>query len=92
VIFGPYTGNVRDAVEALCKTGAAFEVKSVAELRDTMVYLAADPMLCSSSGELAYRVWQQNIGATLRVVGKLLELFGAAEGIAEIEQGSLLRK
>ncbi len=74
VIVGPHVGNVRDAISALKQAGAHLQVENASDLAQVIQQLSADPASCKAKGEMAYRVWQQNAGATARTLAEL-ELF-----------------
>ncbi len=84
VIFGPYTGNVRDAVGALLERGGGFEVRAAPQLAQMIVRLCRDEQLCRQSGEAAQSVWRENIGATSRVIKELGHYLNDASEGSEI--------
>ncbi len=71
VIFGPNYHKAREAVE-MTETGAAFCVKSPAELFEILNKLASDRQYLDQTSQKARSYVEQNTGATEVVVGKAL--------------------
>ena len=74
VIVGPHTGNYREAVEALRKSGGVLEVGSGDELASSLLGLLCDESRRLSVGKAAFGVWQQNRGATQKVLRAIEQL------------------
>lgn len=75
VILGPYTANVRDAVEELRRAGGMREVKDAAEFTAALLELVLDDQLADQVGAAAEEVWEQNSGATARALSELNTVF-----------------
>jgi len=65
-LFGPHTGNVREAAERLLACGGARRVTSSAELAAAAVEWLGDPALAQAVGEAARAELEKNRGATQR--------------------------
>jgi 3-deoxy-D-manno-octulosonic-acid transferase len=75
IVFGPSMHNFTEIAEAFLGAGAAVQVRSAAELADTCVSLAADPVRRASLGAAARALVEANRGArgrTLAVIEDVL--------------------
>jgi 3-deoxy-D-manno-octulosonic-acid transferase len=80
IVFGPHMQNFREIAEAFLASGAAIQVRSEAELSDTLRALLADAARRTGLGAAASAVVEANRGAkakTLAVVAELLPPVGA---------------
>lgn len=67
VILGPHSSNYRDAVQQLRRAGGMLQVESSDELSGLLIKLSENELFRRSNGEIAYRIWRGNLGATSRV-------------------------
>ena len=69
VVVGPYTSNVRDAVNELQKANALFVVSGEEELVKVLCRLLGDIKFRDDCGKNASKVWAANLGAS-KTVGR----------------------
>lgn len=74
VLFGPHTGNFREAAELLLTAGAALIVRDGEELREAVMRLLGDPALSAKMGEAALETVAGRQGAVLETV-QLIERY-----------------
>ena len=76
VIVGPYTANVRDAIDSMRTAGVHLEAQSAGEIARFIVRLAHEEDLRAGLGALSHRVWESNAGATARVMERVSQGLG----------------
>jgi len=71
VIFGQYTGNVKDAARDLKGAGAAREVEGEAALKSVLCEILTDRSLQLAMGQAALSVSSRHVGASERIFEEL---------------------
>jgi 3-deoxy-D-manno-octulosonic-acid transferase len=79
-IFGPYTFNFRQTVEALLAGHGAIEVKDGAELLITIKKCLSEPEYARTIGQAGQAVIRQNQGATARTIEALSRMLSSTVG------------
>jgi 3-deoxy-D-manno-octulosonic-acid transferase len=82
MVFGRNMQNFKSAAQAFVAARGAVQVETAAELEERIAELLGDDALRARLGEQALKVYQDNLGATSRTVGMILErgqdVFGSA--------------
>lgn len=86
VIFGPHMENFRDAARLFLDAGAALQVNDDSGLAAEMIALLGDESRRRALGQAAYKVVEDQSGATERVMEHLVHLLGASSSETHILQ------
>jgi 3-deoxy-D-manno-octulosonic-acid transferase len=82
VLFGPYTDKIADTVQELLKVGGGIRVGGREELLEETRRLLEDPVLREAVGRSAFRILEENRGATERNLA-ILRPFLYPDGVWE---------
>jgi 3-deoxy-D-manno-octulosonic-acid transferase len=83
VVFGPNMQNFASAAQAFLGNQAVVQVQNAVELEQALAELLADDRRRSELGARAYQVVQQNLGATKRTVGFIMEGIYPAAAVSD---------